>query len=120
MTDNEKDLDRVLKLLDETEQIDLDDDFNRAVLARVREEKTDVRVTWYKPAVAFAVSVAVVLAVRQFGPLLKKTQMDDVAVSDRMVIEHLELLEKMDVLEHLDVYLDTATSNLFLQLLEKQ
>ncbi len=120
MTDNEKDLDRVLKLLDETEKTELDDEFNRAVLARVREEKTSVRPAWYKPAVAFAASLAVVLAVRQFGPLLKKPHKDDMAVSDRMVIENLELLEKMDVLEHLDVYIDTASSNLFLQLLEKQ
>lgn len=108
--------DKIFSLLDESVGIDLTDDFNRVVLARVEEEQTK---SWYKPAMTLAASFLFVVGIWLFRSSPNPTHLTVLGAADIQVMANLDLLEKMEVMEHLDIYLDTASSGMFLQLMGK-
>ena len=120
MTDEKKNTEKVLELLNESEKIVLSDEFNRAVLARLKGERRSRFSFRYKSAVLVALSCLIAVAVRQFSGAPEEVYTAGIAEPDLQVVRNLEFLDKMEVLEHLDIYLDTASSALFLQLLEKE
>jgi len=120
MTNRKRNEEKLLDLLDESEKIVLSDEFNRAVLARLKEEEKPRFSFRHKAAALAAASFLIAVAVRQFGRTPEEMYTAGIAGSDLQVVRNLELLDKMEVLEHLDIYLDTASSALFLQLLQKE
>ncbi len=117
METNRRNQEKILSLLDEPVSIDLTDDFNRAILARVQEEEQ--KRSWYKPTMAFAASFLFVLGIWLFRSSPEQTHLAELDAADVQVMANLDLLEKMEVMEHLDIYLDTASSGMFLQLMGK-
>ena len=110
--------DKALELLDKLDKITLTDDFNKAVLARIKKEKTATLHNWYKPFAAIAASIVVATVIWNFQKSTIDEHLVKVPRSDILVIENLDLLDKMEILDHLDVLADTAATQVFLQLLE--
>lgn len=111
---------KALGLLDKFEEIRLTDDFNRKVINSIRKEHKTFAYNWLKPLAAVAVSVAaVVVLLTVYEPPQQDSKTSVVSRTDVAVVEHLELLDKMEILEHLDELADTESTMIFLQLLER-
>jgi len=109
---------KALELLEKFDEITLTDDFNKSILARIQEEKPS-SYHWYKPWAVIAASVLAIIVIWNFQKSPTDEHLIKVARGDIPVIENLDLLDKMEILEHLDVLVDTESTREFLQLLEK-
>jgi hypothetical protein len=109
---------KVLDLLEEFDRITLTDGFNKNILARIKEEEKQSSYHWYKPFAALAASIIIAIAIYNF----QKSPTDDhplpkIASADIAVIANMDLLDKMEIFEHLDVFVDMESTQKFLQLL---
>jgi len=110
---------KALELLDKLDEIILTDDFNKTVLSRIKTEKIPPSHRWYKSFAAIAASIIIATVVWNIPKKPTEKHLTRVPGPDILVIKNLDLLDKMETLEHLDVLIDTASTQVFLQLLEK-
>lgn len=108
----------ILEVLDEFDRIALTDGFNKDILTRIKEEKEHSLYRWYKPFVALAASIIVAIVIYNLQPSpIGDHFLPTVARADIPVIANIDLLDKMEIFEHLDVLVDMESTQEFLQLL---
>ncbi len=115
-TANEK---KALELLDTFDEIILSDAFNKTILDRIKTEEKPPTYHRYRSFAAIAASIVAVIMIWNFNRIQTDNPPVKIAGMDMPVVENMDLLDKMEILEHLDVLSDTESTKVFLRLLEK-
>jgi hypothetical protein len=111
--------DKALDLLEKYDEIILSDDFNEKILNQIKIENKQSSYRWYKSFTAIAASIIIIIVIGNMPGNRETNSALKVAHADLPIVKNLDLLEKMELLDHLDILLDVKSTQLFLQLLEK-